>query len=374
MMYLPGIENLSSVDKVIRGRKLGLLTNHTGVDSSFNSDIDILRSEYELVKLFAPEHGIRGELQANARVQTYVDEKTGLEVVSLFGSAYDNALNGVECLIYDIQDAGVRHFSYPYLMANMMRKSAEANIPFVVLDRYNPLGLDKISGNIFDDKFTCAFGGFSLATRYAMTAGELAKYINTEYNIGCELYVAPCKNLKRSDNHLTCARHWIPLSPNCPTFDTVLCYVGAVLFEGTNISEGRGTTKPFELVGAPWINNEELVEQMRAANLDGINFRAAYFSPTFSKYQGELCKGIQLHVTDPDSFDSYLCALLMLSNIKKMHRIEFGGMRQNSYFIDHLAGTSAFRDEEFEPYGYVKAQKPLLDNFKAKSEKYYIYD
>lgn len=374
MSYLPGIENVSSVDRVIKGKKLGLLTNHTGVDSKFNSDIDILRSKYELVKLFAPEHGIRGDLQANAKVESYIDDRTGLEVVSLFGSAYENALNGVDCLIYDIQDAGVRHFSYPYLMADMMRRCAAANKPFVILDRYNPLGLDKISGNIFDDHFTCAFGGFSLATRYAMTMGELAGYINEEYKIGCELYVAPCKGLKRSDNFRTCGTHWIPLSPNCPTFETVLCYVGDVIFEGTNVSEGRGTTKPFELLGAPWLNNEELVEQMRKENLDGIDFRAAYFTPTFSKYQGELCRGLQLHISDPDSFDSYLCALLLLSNIKKMHKVEFSGMRKTSYFIDHLTGTTALRDENFDPYEYIKTQKPLLDAFKSKSEKYYIYD
>ena len=276
MSYLPGVENLASLEHILRRGKLGLLTNHTGIDSKFNSDIDILRSKYELVKLFAPEHGIRGELQANAKVSSYIDDRSGLEVVSLFGESNDKALDGVECMLYDIQDVGVRHFSYPYLMGKMMKKCAERGITFVVLDRYNPLGLSKISGNIFDDRFKCAFGGYSLATQYAMTIGELAGYINSEYNIGCELYVATCKGLKRSDDHLSVSDCWIPPSPNCPTFDTVLCYVGDVLFEGTNISEGRGTTKPFELIGAPWLKNEELVAEMQQVYMEFSNWLGSW--------------------------------------------------------------------------------------------------
>ena len=271
MRYLGGIENLDAVDHVLKGKKLGLLTNFSGIDSKFNSDVDILNSRYDLIRLFAPEHGLRGELQAGEKVSSYIDEKTGIEVVSLYGSPADGVLDRVECLLYDIQDVGVRHFSYPYLMAKMMKKCAEKGIPFVVLDRYNPLGLSKISGNIYDDKFQCDVGGYSLATRYAMTVGELARYVNAEYNVNCELYVAPCVGIDRSIDHYELSTHWIPPSPNCPTFDTVLCYVGNVLFEGTNVSEGRGTTKPFELIGAPWLKNEELVEKIRKARLNGFS-------------------------------------------------------------------------------------------------------
>lgn len=374
MSYLCGIENLDSVDHVLKGKKLGLLTNYSGIDSKFNSDIDILNSRYDLVRLFAPEHGLRGELQAGEKVSSYVDEKTGIEAVSLYGSSADGALDGVECLLYDIQDVGVRHFSYPYLMAKMMKKCAEKGLPFVVLDRYNPLGLSKISGNIYDDRFQCGVGGYSLATRYAMTIGELARYVNAEYNVNCELYVAPCVGIDRSVDHRALSTHWIPPSPNCPTFDTVLCYVGNVLFEGTNVSEGRGTTKPFELIGAPWLKNEELVEEMRRSNLEGVDFRASYFTPTFSKYKGELCRGIQLHIKDSNSYDSYLCALLLIYNIRKMHKeFEFLSPDGRSYFFDRLAGTSIIRNEDFDPIEYVRSQKPGLEEFKAKSEKYYIY-
>ena len=374
MRYLGGIENLEGIDHVLKGKKLGLLTNFSGIDSKFNSDVDILNSRYDLIRLFAPEHGLRGELQAGEKVSSYIDEKIGIEVVSLYGSPADGVLDGVECLLYDIQDVGVRHFSYPYLMAKMMKKCAEKGIPFVVLDRYNPLGLSKISGNIYDDKFQCGVGGYSLATRYAMTVGELAGYVNAEYNVNCELYVAPCVGIDRSVDHYELSTHWIPPSPNCPTFDTVLCYVGNVLFEGTNVSEGRGTTKPFELIGAPWLKNEELVEKMKSFELEGVDFRASYFTPTFSKYKGELCHGIQLHIKDRDSYDSYLCALLLIYNIRKMHKeFEFLSSDGHSYFFDRLAGTSIIRNEDFDPIEYVRSQKPHLEEFKARSEKYYIY-
>lgn len=374
MRYLAGIDNLSSIDHVLRGKKIGLLTNPSGVNSNLCSTIDILNEKYTLVKLFAPEHGIRGEIQAGVHVPSYTDEQTGLEVVSMFGENYADAIKSVDCIVYDIQGIGVRHFSYPYLMADVMKSAAVAGIPFVVLDRYNPLGLNKISGNIFDDTLSCAFGGFSLATRHGMTIGELAKYINAEYQIGCELYVAPCVGLERDKDYTDYKPHWILPGPNCPTYETALCYVGSVLFEGTNVSEGRGTTKPFELIGAPWLRNQEVVERMRSMHLDGVAFRTAYFCPTFSKYSGEHCRALQIHVTDKDTFDPYLCALLLFDTIRKTHSefqfVDIGGMPN---FFDHLTGTSRLRDEDFAPIAYIESQKGLLEKFKEISKKYYIY-
>jgi len=374
MHYFSGVENLSSVSHLLKGKKIGLLTNHSGVDSNLYSTIDILKSKFNLTKLFAPEHGIRGELQANARVSSYVDTKTGLEVISCFGENYGNAIKEIDCLVYDIQDVGVRHFSYPYLMANMMKITAREKIPFVILDRYNPLGLSKVSGNIFDDKFSCGFGGYSLATQYGMTIGELARYINAEYNIGCELHIAPCIGLERNANYYDYRPHWVLPGPNCPTFETVLCYVGTVLFEGTNVSEGRGTTRPFEIIGAPWLNNDALVEEMRSSDLAGVAFRTAYFQPTFSKYKGELCRGVQIHITDVNCFESYRCALILLHTIREMHKeFEFPGTEGKPHFIDRLAGTSDLRSDLFNPYTYLEAQKPLLKQFKEKTQQYYIY-
>lgn len=375
MRYLPGIDNISSVNNILAGKKIGLVTNHTGVDSNLNSTIDIINEKYNLVKLFAPEHGIRGELQANVKVSTYIDEKTGIQVVSTFGEYYDDAIRQVDCMVYDIQDVGARHFSYPYLMANVMKICAKNKIPLVILDRYNPVGLNKVEGNILNDEFSGLFGGYSLATRYGMTIGELARYINSEYNVCCELYVAPCIGLRRDKDYRDYKPFWILPGPNCPTYETAICYLGSVLFEGTNVSEGRGTTKPFELIGAPWMNNQVVVDKMNKKNLLGVKFRTAYFSPTFSKYQGELCHGLQIHITDFDKFEPYSCALLLIDTIKKFNP-DFKYLEANpgkKRIFDLLAGTDELRSDGFNPEKYIEEQKIRLSYFKQKSKKYYIY-
>ena len=377
MRYLPGIENISSVADVLKGKRLGLITNPSGVDSNLNSDIDIINKEYKLAKLFAPEHGIRGDIQAGIKVPSYVDDRTGIEVVSVFGENHDTAMNDIDCMVYDLQDVGARHFSYPYLMGRMMKKSAERGIPFVVLDRYNPVGLNKIAGNIFNDKFSCGFGGYSLATRYGMTIGELAQYINTEYKVGCELHIAPCVGLERYMDYRHLRPHWILPGPNCPTYETAVCYLGSVLFEGTNVAEGRGTTRPFELIGAPWMNNVAVVEEMRRKNLPGVAFRTSYFTPTFAKYKGELCRGLQMHVTDFDAFEPYLCTLLLVDTIKKYNpeQFKFHEPKEEGEhsFYDKLSGASEMREDGFDPIEYVESQKPLLEAFKEKCKPYYLY-
>ena len=375
--YSPGIENIGVLSQLLKGKhRIGLLTNPSGVDSSLSPTIDLLHRRFPLRCLFAPEHGIRGELQAGVRVPTYVDEKTGLTVYSAYRESYEEALSGLDCLIYDIQDVGARHYTYPYLMANMMKLCAKYGISFVVLDRYNPLGLSRIEGNIYNDAYSCGVGGYSLPTRYALTVGELAGYINREFGIGCELSVVKCAGLARDMDHRTCRPHWILPSPNCPTYETALTYIGTVLFEGTNLSEGRGTTKPFEYIGAPWLDADAVIEEMRALYLPGVAFGKVFFTPTFSKHQGECCRGIQLHVTDPDLYEPYRTGLLLLDRIRRMHtafefRVSSDG---TSYFIDKLAGTDALRRADFNPIAYLEAQKPLLEQFKGKAKNYYLYE
>ena len=375
--YSPGIENLDALRTLVKGKeRIGLLTNPSGVDSSLSPTIDILHRAFRLHCLFAPEHGIRGELQAGVRVPTYVDEKTGLTVYSAYRESYEEELSGLDCLIYDIQDVGARHYTYPYLLASMMKLCAKHSVPILVLDRYDPLGLDRVEGNIYDNAYSCGVGGYSLPTRYALTIGELAQYINREFGIGCELNVVKCEGLTRRMDHRTCRPHWILPSPNCPTYETALTYIGTVLFEGTNLSEGRGTTKPFEYIGAPWLDADAVIEEMRALYLPGVAFGKVFFTPTFSKHQGECCRGIQLHVTDPDLYEPYRTGLLLLDRIRRMHtafefRVSSDG---TSYFIDKLAGTDALRCADFDPIAYLEAQKPLLEKFKEKAKNYYLYE
>lgn len=375
MDYRHGIENLSSQDGLLRGKRIGLITNPSGVDSQLRSVIDILAEQYDLVRLFAPEHGVRGDRQAGESVTGYTDEKTGLPVESLFGEGNDGRLNtrDLDCIVYDIQDVGVRFFSYTYTMAAAMRACADAQIPFVILDRYNPLGLSTVCGSVIEPQFDSVVGGFGLPTRHGMTIGELARYINGEYQFGCELHVIACAGLRRSMDHRHCNVPWILPSPNCAGYETVLCYAGTVLFEGTNVSEGRGTVKPFELIGAPWMENDTVVKRMEEKNFAGVRFRSAYFRPTFSKYRGELCKGLQMHITDPDRFDAFSCTLHLLQMIRKLHPEFAFGCDSGSNFIDNLAGTDALRSAEFDPDVFLAQQKIKVEKFRQKAEKYWLY-
>ena len=376
MNYKCGLENEEKLRETLFGKKLGLLTNHTGLDRNFVSTIDILQKQYNLVKLFAPEHGVRGDIQAGEAVSNYYDKETELLVVSLFRCKENISkyLDDIDCMVYDIQDINLRHFTHIYIMSDLMRECAKKGIEFVILDRYNPLGLNKISGNIFDNAYASAVGGYSLPVRYAMTVGEVASYINEEFNIGCRLSVIPCLGLTRNMTYRDLDIPWIPLSPNMPTYETALAYVGTVLFEGVNISEGRGTTKPFEVFGSPWLNQDIVIEEMKKKNLPGVAYRKMYFIPTFSKYKGELCKGIQLHITDEKEFEAYKCMLHLLSVIKNNHKeLSFLKTSENRYFIDELAGTDVMRNEDFNPDAYIEAQQPHLKEFEKKSAKYYIY-
>ena len=375
-IYSPGIENIDLLAQLLKGKdRIGLLTNPSGVDSSLSPTIDILHRRFRLSCLFAPEHGLRGELQAGMRVPTYVDQKTGLTVYSAYGERYEEALSGLDCLIYDIQDVGARHYTYPYLMANMMKLCVRHGISMIVLDRYNPLGLCRIEGNIYDNAYSCGVGGYSLPTRYALTVGELARYMNREFGIGCDLSVVGCTGLTRDMDHRTCRPHWILPSPNCPTYETALTYIGTVLFEGTNLSEGRGTTKPFEYIGAPWLDSDAVIEEMRALDLPGVSFGKVFFTPTFSKHQGECCCGIQLHITDPDLYEPYKTGLLLLDRIRRMHtELEFRASSDGkSYFIDKLAGTDVLRRADFDPIAYIESQKPCLEAFREKVQRYLLY-
>lgn len=374
MIYKSGIENLISVHHILKNKKLGLLTNTSGVDSDLKSTIDILRSQYNVVKLFAPEHGIRAERQAGEKVDSYIDESSGLEVISVYGEKCENLPPEVECMVYDIQDVGARHYSYLYLLGRIMRKCAKQGIPLVICDRFNPLGLKKVEGNVFDNAFSSDVGGYSLATRYGLTVGEFAAYINTEFGINCDLHVARCTGLTRDMDYRQINAHWILPSPNIPTFDTALCYVGTVLFEGTNVSEGRGTTKPFEYIGAPWMKHTEVVKKMKECNIEGVDFAPVCFTPMFSKHKGELCKGIQIFITDYDKFKPYRCGLMMLDAIRRTNsEFEFLTSNGTSFFIDKLAGTDEIRKDEFKPDEYIKKQTANVALFKKSAEKYQMY-
>ena len=367
-MYKHGIDCIEKADYILADKRVGLITNYTALNSKFKRTADIFFDRYNLVRLYAPEHGLNGIYQDGINVDDMTDEITGLAVYSLFKESFSIDLEGIDVVAYDIQDLNLRFYTHTSFMALAMKECSSKNIPFVIFDRYNPLGLEEMSGTVLDEKYSSLCGMYSVPSRYGLTVGEYAKYINDEKNIDCELHVIPCSGLNRTDTFLTLNIPWINPSPNIPTFDTAFVYAGTVLFEGTNVSEGRGTTKPFEFIGAPWINSEELASVMNSKNLPGVHFRPVSFVPVSSKYSGECCNGVQLHITDYNAFEPFSCGLYLLDVIRKTYS-EFNF----TDFLKNLLGNDDFENADFDVELYIEHHKNKISDFSKKAQKYYLY-
>ena len=312
-----GIDNIEGL-KVLRGKRLGLISNPTGVNSIMEHTVDILARNFSLVALYGPEHGIKGDQQAGEKMENAIDAKTKLPVFSLYGKNYrlnDEMLRGVEMMVYDIQDVGARFYTYTSTLAYAMEECAARAIPFTVLDRPNPLGCAVCEGFVMRPELNSFVGGYGLTARYAMTPGMLANYIKERLSLKLELNVVPCLDCDNDALYPATGIPWVMPSPNIPTFESALAYIGTCIFEGTNLSEGRGTTRPFEIVGAPFLDADALVTAMRQHNLPGVLFRENHFVPTFSKFAGELCHGLQLHITDYAAFRPFRTGALLFQEI-----------------------------------------------------------
>lgn len=369
---------------LIKGKRVGLITNPTGVDQHLNSVVDLLFNDpdVELTALYGPEHGVRGSAQAGAYVEYYIDERTQLPVYSLYGKTKKptpEMLENVDVLLFDIQDVGTRFYTYIYTMAYAMEAAKENDIPFIVLDRPNPLGGNKVEGPVLETEYKSFVGNYEIPLRHGMTVGELARLFNEEFNIGADLTVVEMDRWKRTMNYAETPLEFVMPSPNMPTLDTAFVYPGAALIEGTNVSEGRGTTKPFELIGAPFINSEDLSAKLNSLNLPGVKFRAASFTPTFSKHTGKLSHGIQIHITDRDSFEPIETGLHIVKTIHDMYPEDFQFRAEDSKgisFFDLLTGNGWIR-EEIEAGTSVEEIQAMwedeLNKFKQVREKYLLY-
>ncbi|UTR09871.1 DUF1343 domain-containing protein [Evansella sp. LMS18] len=363
---------------VIEGKNVGLITNPTGVDRNLNSIVDLLHNDdrVNLTALYGPEHGVRGDAQAGAYVPFYIDEVTDLPVYSLYGQTRKptpEMLEDVDVLLFDIQDVGTRFYTYIYTMAYAMEAAQENDIEFVVLDRPNPLGGLDVEGPVLDPQYSSFVGLYPIPLRHGMTVGELALYFNEEFEIGADLTVVEMKRWNRSFKYDDLPLEWVLPSPNMPTLETALVYPGAALIEGTtNVSEGRGTTKPFELVGAPFINSTELAAELNAIGLDGVTFRAASFTPTFSKNANTLSHGVQIHVTDPDNFNSVEMGLHL---VKTIHDLYPEDIIFRSFF-DNLIGNGEVRQQILDGYSVAQIMagwEEDLEEFMTKRENYLLY-
>lgn len=369
---------------LIEGKRVGLITNPTGVDQNLNSVVDLLFNDpdVELTALYGPEHGVRGSAQAGAYVEYYIDEKTQLPVYSLYGKTKKptpDMLENVDVLLFDIQDVGTRFYTYIYTMAYAMEAAKENDIPFIVLDRPNPLDGVKVEGPVLESEYKSFVGNYEIPLRHGMTVGELAMLFNEEFNIGADLTVVEMDRWNRTMNYDETPLEFVMPSPNMPTLDTAFVYPGAALIEGTNVSEGRGTTKPFELIGAPFINSDDLSAKLNSLNLPGVKFRAASFTPTFSKHAGKLSHGVQIHITDYDSFEPIVTGLHIVKTIHDMYPEHFQFRAEDSRgisFFDLLTGNGWIR-EEIEAGTSVEEIQAMwqdeLKEFKQVREKYLLY-
>lgn len=376
---LSGVDRIADVDHLLAGKRVGLMTNPTGVDHELRSTIDIVKERCNLTALFAVEHGIRGSAQAGAKVDNCVDPDTGVMVYSAFGKNChfnQEMLDAFDVLIFDIQDVGARFYTYLYSLAYAMEACNRGGKSMIVLDRVNPLGGIRHGGTILELSQASFVGDYELPTQYALTIGEYARYVKDYLKLDVPLTVVPLTGWERwmllDDTDLP----WVSPSPNCQNLEAALCYIGTCIFEGTNISEGRGTTIPFQVVGAPFLDDGELERRMADIETPGIRFRRMSFCPTFSKHEGQMCHGVQMHIVDRALADAFSAGLLLMDTIRDMagDRFEFLHWGDDDrYALDKLLGTDAYRTGRMTARELIESSKEPVEAFVRNTMKYRLY-
>lgn len=340
----PGLEVLlSDSAHLVRGRRVGFLTNQTAVTSSGESGIDLLHASplVQLVALYGPEHGLRGGVEGGVKIEGGIDARTGVPVHSLYGSTQRPTpamLSGVDVLLFDMQDIGARPYTFVWTMAMAMEAAAAQDIPFVVLDRPNPI-TGRMEGPLMQMEMRTVgqpiTGYYPVPLRHGMTVGEIARYINAEYDIGADLTVVPADGWQRSDWFDHTGLPWIDPSPNIRSLEAALTYSGLVLFEATNLSVGRGTATPFSFVGAPWLDHAALLRRTAEYDLPGVSLDTTSFVPAgdgWIPFRGEHVRAVHIRITDRDAYRPVWMTLVLLSEIRRLHpdqfRITNDGMTQ----------------------------------------------
>jgi len=373
-----GLDRLLSDNlHLLRGKRVGLVCNASTVTADLEHAADRFsqHTEFELVRLFGPEHGLRGDAQdmiAVAEVAT--DPWTGVELHSLYGTSEASLrpdpelMADLDVVVFDIQDVGARYYTYVYTMAFCMEAAGKVGVPVIVCDRPNPIGGVAVEGNTVHEGFGSFVGQFPIANRHGMTAGELAHFFRDECGVSCELTVVEMQGWRREMFYDECGLPWVQPSPNMPTLDTAFVYPGMCFFEGTLLSEGRGATRPFEVIGAPYIDGQRWAadahQRLEAAGEVGVVFRPLVFQPTFHKHGGKPCGGVQLHVTDRRAFSPVLAATALLQSAWSLWpddaqwRTEVYEFVKEPIAIDLLGGSDALRREieQGVPLSQVRAR------------------
>jgi len=356
MSVIPGLTRLLA-SRRLEGLRVGLVCNPASVDAQLAhaSDLLLRAPGVTLAALFGPQHGFRADLQDNMIESPHAtDARRRVPVYSLYSETREptaEMLRGLDVLVIDLQDVGARIYTFVYTMANCLRAAARHGLPVVVCDRPNPIGGDAVEGPMLEPGFESFVGLFPLPMRHGLTIGELAALFNTHFGLAADLHVERMEGWSRGLYFDETGLPWVMPSPNMPTLDTAMVYPGAVLFEGTQVSEGRGTTRPFELLGAPWVDADRFAAELNALQLGGVHYRPVIFEPTFHKHAREACGGCQIHVTDRRQFRPVLASVAVMAAFHRADPSRFA-WRQPPYEYEHdkmpidiLAGSPALREQ-----------------------------
>ena len=379
----PGIEVLLSGRlETFKGKRVALLTNQTGVDRKGVRNVDLLRahSTINLVALFSPEHGVRGAAQAGEKVASGIDFKSGLPIHSLYGETKmptAKMMHGIDIVLVDLQDVGTRFYTYSSTLLYMLRAAETSGAEVIVLDRPNPLGGIMIEGPMLEPAFTSFVGSFAMPVRHGMTLGELAQMFVGEDKLRTRLRIIPMRGWRRNlAPYIGWDLPWVPPSPNMRSPRTAAVYPGTALFEGTNISEGRGSEKPFEYIGAPFIDGAVLAERLHALGLPGVEFKPISFTPNFSKYAGQQCHGVWVIPTNNKTFQPFRTGIALVKAVHELYPDMFVFSPGAPYFFDQLAGTDNVRKGILDGKSVSDIERQWqygLDAFRPMRAQYLIY-
>ncbi len=369
----------------VEGQSIGLITNQTGIDPQFRSNLTLFAEhpKVRLAALFSPEHGISGTAQAGIQTASAIGKGRQVPIHSLYGETRQptpEMLDGIDVLVYDIQDVGSRFYTYISTMLRAMSAAAANSVDFIVLDRPNPIRGDRVEGNLLQPAFRSFVGETTIPIRHGMTVGELALFCKAEldFAFSSRLQVVPMHGWRREVWYDQTGLTWVPPSPNMPTVETATLYPGTCLIEGTNLSEGRGTTKPFEWIGAPWINPDRWGDTLNNLDLPGVHFRPIQFTPTFSKYAEQECHGVQVHLTDRDQFKPVDVGLHLIATAQQDYSDRFEFLENKGrYFFDLLAGTDELRlrlMKRESPTEIVQSWEAGVTKFIERCRPHLLYD
>jgi len=384
-----GLEKILDEQKhLLNNLRIGLICNQASVNKNFRHAADLFFDDKDLnlTALFGPQHGIRGNVQDNMIETAHtIDKLTDLPIYSLYSETRqptEEMVSGIDALVFDLQDVGGRVYTFIYTMANAMKACAKFGKKMFVLDRPNPIGGLAVEGNMLEPGHESFVGQYPIPMRHGLTIGELAKFFNQEFDINCDLKVITMDNWAREDFFDETDAPWVMPSPNMPTVETTIVFPATVFFEGTEVSEGRGTTRPFEMVGATYIEGKEYADALASLELSGVIFRPVNFLPAFQKYAGKECGGVFLHITDRKTFEPVITGIAMIKTIYDLYPNDFSWKTMPYEYefernpFDVIAGTTKIR-EMIESRTAVEEIKSSwqtdIENFNQTRKSYLLY-